>query len=237
MGHLVEFKLLQLKAYDIILGHDWIKQHSPIGLNLRAPSRHLTVQKDVVKKVAFNDFTAPTNGPLINAYQLDKVCITDIIGYVTQINLLQQPILQDASDMVPLDIATLLEEFACIFTDNYALPLHRDCDHEIPLKEGAKPPNIRTYRVPHKQKDEVERLIKTMLQDTIIRPSSSSYSSQSILVRKKDGSSRLCIDYRELNSQIVKDKFPIPVIEDLLDELYGAEIFTKLDLRSGYHQI
>jgi hypothetical protein len=88
------------------------------------------------------------------------------------------------------------------------------------LKEGANPPNIKPYKVPHKQTNEVEKLIQAMFQEAIIRPSNNPYSSPTILVRKKDGSWRLCIDYRELNSQTSKDKFPIPVIEDLLDELF-----------------
>jgi hypothetical protein len=74
---------------------------------------------------------------------------------------------------------------------------------------------VRPYRVPHKQKDEVEKLIQSMLQYDLIRPSRSPYSSPTILVRKKNGSWKMCIDYRELNSQTIKNKFPIPVFEDL----------------------
>jgi hypothetical protein len=105
------------------------------------------------------------------------------------------------------------------------LPPRRDCDHEIPLLEGSKPPNLRSYIIPHKQKVEVERLIKEMLQDSFLRPSHNPYSSPAILVRKKDESWRMCIDYRDLNSQTIKNKFPIHVIEDLLDELHRAAIF------------
>lgn len=83
----------------------------------------------------------------------------------------------------------------------------------------------------------MEELIKKLLQANMIQPSVSPYSSPVILLKKKDEPWRLCVDYRQLNSNIVKNTYPIPIIEDLLDELFGARIFCKIDLRSGYHQI
>lgn len=83
----------------------------------------------------------------------------------------------------------------------------------------------------------MEEIIKKMLKLCEIRPSSSPYSCPLVMVRKKDGSWRLYTDYRELNAQTIKNIFPMPIIEDVLDELHGVNIFSKIDLRSGYNQI
>jgi len=131
----------------------------------------------------------------------------------------------------------LLEEFESLFAEPQGLPPKRHLCHRIRLKPGTGAVAVRPYRYAHIQKDELERQCDEMLRLAIIRHSSSAFSSPALLIRKRDGTWRFCVDYRALNDATVKDKFPIPVVEELLDELRGAKFFTKLDMRSGYHQV
>ena len=124
-----------------------------------------------------------------------------------------------------------------MFDTPKTLPPLRTHDHRIPLELGSGPVSVRPYRYPHIQKNEIEQAVKEMLATRIIRLSFSPFSLPILLVEKKDGSWRFCMDYQALNHVTVKDRYPILAIDELLDELHGATFFTMLDLKSEYHQI
>ena len=130
-----------------------------------------------------------------------------------------------------------MDNHSKVFDTPKGIPPICDHDHVIHLIPGIIPPNIRPYRYPYSQKSEIECMVAKMLEVGIIQPNKSTFSALVVLVHKKNGSLRMCSDYRELNKFTIKDTFSIPMIDELLDELHGAIYFTKLDLHSGYHQI
>ncbi len=133
----------------------------------------------------------------------------------------------------------LLHEFQDVFPDELpsGLPPDRGVHHTIPVEPGAKPPFQRMYRVSPAELKEVQTQIADLLAKGYIEPSSSPFGAPILFVKKKDGSLRMVVDYRALNKITVKNKYPLPRVDDLLDKLGGAQLFSSLDLTSGYHQI
>jgi hypothetical protein len=115
------------------------------------------------------------------------------------------------------------------------LPPTRSYDYSIALMPNSIPVNYMRYRYSPDRKNEIERQVSSMLKYGIVVPSLSPFTSPILLVKKKDGSWRFCVDYRKFNTITVKNKFPMSIIDELLDEISGAQYFTTIDLASGFH--
>ncbi|KAJ9519231.1 hypothetical protein QJQ45_017892 [Haematococcus lacustris] len=132
----------------------------------------------------------------------------------------------------------LLSEYADVFGDMPpGLPPDRPVGHTIRTPPGAEPPYKRMYKLSPREEAEVKKQVAELLAKGLIEPSSSPYGAPILFVQKKDGSLRMCIDYRALNKLTVRDRYPLPRIDDLFDKLAGKRVFSSLDLQSGYHQI
>jgi hypothetical protein len=129
-------------------------------------------------------------------------------------------------------------EFPDVFPEDLpGLPTERDVEFVIELKPGTAPISRRSYRMPPNELAELKTQLQDLLEKGFIRPSSSPWSCPVIFVKKKDQTPRMCVDYRPLNEVTIKNKYPLPRIDILFDQLTGARVFSKIDLRSGYHQI
>jgi hypothetical protein len=130
-----------------------------------------------------------------------------------------------------------VEEYKDIFSSPTRVPMHFQVKHPIDITPGAPLPNGPIYHRSLMENDEIKHQIQELLQKGHIRPISSPCGSLIVLVQKKDGTWRLCIDYRELNKITVRNQYPIPIIDDLLDQLKGENFFSNIDLKYGYHQV
>jgi hypothetical protein len=222
------FNLLELGGCGIVLGTQWLSTLGVISWDFKNLVMGFMHEG---KQVWLQGLKEKPN--LIQGSK-------DFKGKATMKGLLLQIMpceLASIQEEICAPIRELVEEFPQVFEEPEGLPPKRNHEHQILLKQGVPPHFQRPYRYPHYQKTEIEKIVQDLLDSGCVRPSQSPFASPVLLVRKADGSWRMCVDYRGLNKETVKDKFPIPVVDELLDELQGAVVFSKLDLRSGYHQI
>jgi hypothetical protein len=158
-------------------------------------------------------------GKVISSNGMKKILKKGHQGVIVQLFSLN---VQTSKPSILLYLQGIIDKHYKLFEDiPRGLPPTQNHDHAIHLIPRSVPPNITPYKYPYAQKSEIEHIVEEMLEVGIIRPSQSSYSAPVVMVLKKEGSWRMCPDYRELNKIIIKDKFPIPVIDELFDELHG----------------
>ncbi|XP_017233746.1 uncharacterized protein LOC108207825 [Daucus carota subsp. sativus] len=232
-----DFLPLELGSTDVILGVQWLEKLGEVMTNWKTQVMRFEKGGELVTLVGDPSLVRTK----ISLKAMYKTLKKSGGGYLIECQAVEKGSLQgnkhQMASHIPEFLRPLITQYQKVFDSPKGLPPSRGHEHSIVLKAGSDPVGVRPYRYPQNQKDEIERLITEMLAAGIIRPSTSPFSSPVLLVKKKDGSWRFCVDYRALNRETVPDKYPIPVIDELLDELHGAKIFTKLDLKSGYHQI
>lgn len=227
------FKIMSLSSYDVVLGMDWLESNIPMEIHwgekwLQIKHKGKPVRIQGIQPQAIV-------GPPVTPNQLDEMIKQDFVLYYVQLNSIAAS--ESEGNTLPEEIQTPIDKYSSLFQPLPGLPPKRDGDHTIPLMPGASPFRLRPYRYNPFQKDEIEKQIQEMLDKGLIKHSSSPFSSPALLVRKKAGDWRLCVDYRRLNALTVKNKYPLPIIDELLDELHGAAWFSSLDLCFGFHQI
>nr|GFA24215.1 putative reverse transcriptase domain-containing protein [Tanacetum cinerariifolium] len=132
----------------------------------------------------------------------------------------------------------IVQDFPEVFPENLpGLPPARPVEFQIDLIPGAAPVARAPYRLASSEMKELSEQLQELFDKGFIRPSSSPWGASVLFVKKKDGSFRMCIDYMELNKLTVKNRYPLPRIDDLFDQLQGSSIYSKIDLRSGYHKL
>jgi hypothetical protein len=180
------------------------------------------------------------NLSLVNAGQMKRLVNASknfVLLMIKPKDDIENEVFQGCDTKLKSDLYKVVNQYDEMFKEPKGLPPKRGIQHEIQLQQDCPLPNIGMYRMSVMENDEIKKQIQELLDKGVIVPSSSPCGSPIVLVPKKDGTWRMCVDFRALNKITVKNRYPLPRIDDLLDQLKDAKYFTKLDLRSGYHQI
>ncbi|GMJ04800.1 hypothetical protein HRI_004149200 [Hibiscus trionum] len=222
---LADLMELPLEEFDIILGMDWLTEHR---VNLDCESKRAFIKTSDDRTVVLIGERRGYLSNVISALAADRMIRK---GYQTFIAC----ILNTKGSLSKIEEICTVSEFPDVFPEELpGLPPDRDVEFEIEIYPGSAPVSMNPYRMAPK---ELKIQLQELLDRGFIRPSSSPWGAPVLFVKKKDGSLRLCIDYRKLNKITIKNKYPLPRIDDLFDQLQGATFFSKIDLRSGYYQL
>ena len=236
----LNFEITRLARFDIVLGKQWHVHKKP----LIDFSAHIYQFEFEGKRVMIRGEPDLPQMNLLKATKLLKIeCKHIYFCYILNISNVHSSGNADGSGSSTTPAQVLSDKIRAEFLDVFkselpsGLPPHRNVEYKIELVPGAAPVNRPLFWMSLKEELEVRKVVDEYLEKGLIRPSFSPFASPVLLVKKKDGSFRMCVDYRALNKLTIKHRYPMSRIDDLLDALHGAIVFSKIDLKSGYHQI
>ena len=206
-NYIADLVVLPALGIDVILGMNWMSRH---GVLIDTSTRVVMLREPDSKEAFLVQLPKNDN----NRYAANAI---------RPLTLAEIPVVCEFSDVFPEDLP--------------GLPPDRDIEFKIDLIPGTAPVSRRLYRMPPNELAELKKQLQELLEKGFIRPSSSPWGCPALFVKKKDKSLRMCVDYRPLNVVTIKNKYPLPRIDILFDQLVKAKVFSKIDLRSGYHQI
>ena len=219
---------LSFREFDVILGMDWLSRHRAI---VDCRMKRVTLRTPNDNEVIFIGERPNHLSNVISATVARKMVQKGCEAYLAYVI--------DTVKARPgvSDIPTV-SDFPDVFPEEWpGLPPQREIEFSIDVVPGATPASITPYRMAPLELKELKLQLQELLEKGFIRPSVSPWGAPVLFVKKKDGTLRLCVDYRQLNKLTVKNKYPLPRIDDMFDQLKGSSIFSKIDLRSGYHQL
>ena len=227
------FLVSELNEYDVILGRRWLRDHNPATDWIRDTFKFSNGTMMEANRLP----PPPSEGvALLNIVHPKELQDEEDVHYA-QIKSATNPYVTGDIAISPAKDQQLRAEFTDVFVKELpTLPQDREIQVQLDT-QGAAPIYKRPYRLTLEEQKELEKQLHELLRIGVIRPSMSEWGASVLFVRKKDGSLRLCVDYRAINSVTRTMRYPLPRIEDIFDSLGGATVFSRLDLKSGYHQL
>ncbi|GJW60726.1 putative reverse transcriptase domain-containing protein [Tanacetum coccineum] len=223
----VDLMPIELGTFDVIIGMDWLVKHDAL-IVCGKKEVHIPVKgKMLVVKGNCDESRLKVVSCIKARKYIERGC-----------HLFVAHVMEKEPQEKRLEDVPIIRDFPEVFPDDLpGLPPPRQVEFRIELVPGAAPVARAPYRLAPSELKELSDQLKELSEKGFIRPSSSPWGAPVLFVKKKDGSFRMCIDYRELNKLTVKNRYPLPRIDDLFDQLQGSSVYSKIDLRSGYHQL
>ncbi|XP_047952402.1 uncharacterized protein LOC125197962, partial [Salvia hispanica] len=223
-----DLQVMAMKDTDVILGMDWLAANYA---TIRCKERQISLQAPGKEPIVYHGISRNRRTAIISALQATAMMRKGRPAYLVYLH-------GDENDERRVEDVAVVREFPDVFPEVLpGPPPDRQLEFTIDLEPGAAPVSKAPYRMAPKELEELKIQLQELMDLGFVRPSVSPWGAPVLFVKKKDGSMRMCIDYRELNKLTLKNKYPLPRIDDLFDQLRGAGVFSKMDLRSGYHQL